>query len=201
LEDRAVIKGKAIPIDISDVDTDQIIPSEFLKIVQKKGLSKYLFYRMRYDEEGRLTGKFPLDEEEYRGAVIIVASSNFGIGSSRENAVWAILDAGIRCVIASSFGDIFYGNASRNGLLCIRMKESEVSELRESAGRKDVFTIDIKKHTIDVSGKQYTFSIEEDVMNKILSNRDEISETIENYGHLIRKYEISAPKFFEPSRY
>lgn len=198
MENRGIIEGKAIPLEISDIDTDQIIPAEFLKIVEKKGLSKYLFYRMRYDECGRLTGKFPLDMPEYSNASILITSSNFGIGSSRENAVWALLDAGIKCVIASSFGDIFYNNALKNKLLCIKIDEERLSEMRRMARNHEKFIVDLEKNRIIVSNKVYDFDLDFEIKNRILSNKDEISETLEKYCKLIERYEMSVPKFFLP---
>ncbi|MCS7129454.1 MAG: 3-isopropylmalate dehydratase small subunit, partial [Candidatus Caldarchaeum sp.] len=127
------VVGKAAPLEADDVDTDQIIPAEFLKVIERKGLGRYLFYRWRYDDRGGLKGDFVLDRPEFRDAKILVAGRNFGIGSSRENAVWALTDFGIRCVIASSFGDIFYVNASKNSLVCVKLPEDKVSQLRNMA--------------------------------------------------------------------
>ncbi len=153
---------------------------------------------MRYDESGRLTGKFPLDMPEYSNASIVVASSNFGIGSSRENAVWALLDAGIKCVIASSFGDIFYSNALKNKLLCIKIDEERLSEMRMMAKKHEKFIVDLESNRIIVSGRVYKFDLDSEIKNRIMTNKDEISETLEKYGKLIERYEMSMPKFFLP---
>jgi 3-isopropylmalate dehydratase small subunit len=193
------LKAKAVPLEMSDVDTDQIIPAEFLKIVERKGLSKYLFYRLRYDNKGNLTGNFVLDKEEYRGAEIIVASSNFGIGSSRENAVWALLDAGIKCVIASSFGDIFYNNALRNGLVCIRLEETKLKELRELARKGEAINIDLDSGTIEVLGSVYRFEVDQELRRKLISKKDEITETLERFGKKIEQHEKFMPRFFIPA--
>lgn len=193
-----IITGKALPLNIDDVDTDQIIPAEFLKITEKKGLSKYLFYRLRYDDKGRITGNFPLDKEEYKGSSIIIASKNFGIGSSRENAVWALVDLGIKCIIASSFGDIFYNNAIRNGLACIVLDEKTLQELRSKAENHDAFVINIEKQEISVRDNKYNFSIDEASKKKLMSKKSEIDETLEKYSDAIKNYEDNFPNFLKP---
>ncbi|MDW8044135.1 MAG: 3-isopropylmalate dehydratase small subunit, partial [Nitrososphaerota archaeon] len=147
------VVGKAAPLEADDVDTDQIIPAEFLKVIERKGLGRFLFYRWRYDDRGALKGDFVLDRPEFRDAKILVAGRNFGIGSSRENAVWALTDFGIRCVIASSFGDIFYGNASKNGLVCIKLSDENVSKMRNLAKTGNLqVAVDLESQTITYSG-------------------------------------------------
>jgi len=193
------VVGKAVPLEADDVDTDQIIPAEFLKVIEQKGLGRYLFYRWRYDDKGVLRGDFVLDRPEYSGAKIIVAGRNFGIGSSRENAVWALTDFGIRCVIASSFGDIFYNNASKNGLLCIRLPEEKVVELRKlAAGGGLTMEIDLPAQTIRAGEREIRFEIEPHIKKRLVEGLDDIQITLEKYYGKIRGYEERMPKYLEP---
>ncbi len=193
------VVGVAVPLDYDEVDTDQIIPGQFLKLVEKKGLGKYLFYRWRYDSDGRLTGTFVLDLPEYRGAKILVAGRNFGIGSSRENAVWALRDFGIECVVASSFGDIFYTNASKNALVCVRLPEEKVVELRDKArgGRLQV-TVDLESQRITYDSVELGFQMEPHIRNRLLSGLDEAGYTLSAYGDKIRQHEERMPRFLKP---
>ncbi|MCS7095066.1 MAG: 3-isopropylmalate dehydratase small subunit [Thaumarchaeota archaeon] len=197
----SVVVGKAAPLDADDVDTDQIIPAEFLKVLQRKGLGRYLFYRWRY-EGGQLTGRFVLDSPEFRDAKVLIAGRNFGIGSSRENAVWALTDFGIRCVIATSFGDIFYGNASKNGLVCVRLPEKDVLELRERARSGGLMLrVDVEKGLVETPyGATYNFEMEPHVRERLLKGLDDIQLTLERYGDAIRRYEERVPKFVIPKR-
>jgi 3-isopropylmalate dehydratase small subunit len=193
------VVGKAAPLEADDVDTDQIIPAEFLKVIERKGLGRYLFYRWRYDERGVLTGDFVLDRPEYRDAKILVAGRNFGIGSSRENAVWALTDFGIRCVIASSFGDIFYNNASKNGLLCVRLPEEKVLELRRKAvGGALTVEIDLPAQTIKAGNQVIVFEIEPHIKKRLVEGLDDIQITLEKYLEKIRSYEEVMPRYLEP---
>jgi len=195
-----VIHGKAAPLEADDVDTDQIIPAEFLKIIEKKGLGKYLFYRWRYNEDGSKKPGFILDEPEFRDASILIAGKNFGIGSSRENAVWALMDFGIKSVIASSFGDIFYVNASKNGLLCIRLPQEKVRNLRELArGGRLYLTIDLSEQTITIStGESIRFEIEQHIKERLVKGLDDISITLSLYDDEIKKFEEKMPSFLIP---
>lgn len=194
------IVGKAAPLASDDIDTDQIIPSQFLKVTEKAGLSKYLFHRLRYDNAGRLTGDFVLDRPEFRGAKVLVAGKNFGIGSSRENAVWALLDMGVKCVVASSFGDIFYNNAARNGLLCAKLSEPELLRLREMAGGGGLaIAIDLEAQTLSYGGDVVRFQMEGHVKERLLNGIDEIGLTITRYDEAIRRYEGSSPPYTRPS--
>ncbi len=193
--------GRAAPLEADDVDTDQIIPAQFLKVTERKGLGRYLFYRWRYDTFGRLTGAFVLDRSEFSGAKILVAGRNFGIGSSRENAVWALLDAGVRCVLASSFGDIFYNNASKNGLLCVRLPEEELAEMRRmgGGGRLEV-SADLEKQSVAYGTKVLGFEIERYVKARLLGGMDEIAVTTSGYEAAIERYERSMPGYLKPRR-
>jgi len=193
------VVGKAAPLEADDVDTDQIIPAEFLKVIERRGLGKYLFYRWRYDEKGALKGDFILDREIFRDARILVAGRNFGIGSSRENAVWALLDFGIKCVIASGFGDIFYNNASKNGLVCIKLDESQVKELRELAKVGNLtMTVDLLNQTITAAGKIIKFEIEPHIKERLVKGLDDIQLTLERYSDKIAIYEAGMPEYLKP---
>ncbi|GBC71064.1 3-isopropylmalate dehydratase small subunit 1 [Candidatus Calditenuaceae archaeon HR02] len=196
------IVGKAAPLEVDDVDTDQIIPAQFLKVLSRKGLGKYLFYRWRFDEEGRPREGFVLDRKEFRDAVILVAGRNFGIGSSRENAVWALMDFGIRCVIASSFGDIFYGNSVKNGLLCVRLEEEIVRRLRGEAAKGGLtLEIDVDAETIKLPGGGIiNFKLEPNVKRRLLEGLDEIEVTLREYGEKIRAYEDRMERYKMPRK-
>ncbi len=196
-----LLEGKAAPLDSDDVDTDQIIPAQFLKVTEKAGLRRYLFYRWRYDESGTLTGKFVLDRQEFAGSKVLVAGRNFGIGSSRENAVWALLDAGICCVVASSFGDIFYSNASKNGLLCVKLLADAVTSLRHRAkGGELSLTVDLASQTISGGGDAVHFDIERHIKERLLSGADDIGLTMGTYEGEIKRYELGAPRYLVPRR-
>jgi len=195
------LSGKAAPLASDDVDTDQIIPAQFLKVTEKAGLCRYLFYRWRYDEAGTLTGNFVLDRPEFKGCRILIAGRNFGIGSSRENAVWALLDAGVRCVIASSFGDIFYNNAARNGLLCVRLPESAVLSMRERAGATGLdVTVDLPTQRLAYQGQVTDFQIERHVKERLLEGTDDVGLTLGSYQDRIIDYERRAPGYTFPTK-
>jgi 3-isopropylmalate/(R)-2-methylmalate dehydratase small subunit len=193
------VEGRAAILDAADVDTDQIIPAQFLKVTEKAGLSKYLFYRWRYDDAGKLTGKFVLDRPEFAGASVLVAGRNFGIGSSRENAVWALLDMGIKCVLASSFGDIFYNNAAKNGLLCVRVPETVMPEIRNAidAGWPTV-SVDLERQTLHYVGQEMLFEIEPHIKERLISGMDDIALTTSSYLPQIERYEKSMATFLKP---
>lgn len=193
-----VIEGKVAPLKAENVDTDQIIPAQFLKLLSRKGLGKYAFYRWRYDEKGKPKQGFILDEPRFRDAAILVAGRNFGIGSSRENAVWALTDLGIKCVIAPSFGDIFYNNAAKNMLLCIRLPEEAVKTLQEKAESGDlILRIDLESQKITGGGLEISFTLEPHIRERFLKGLDDISLTLQ-YENLIEKYEESMPEYLKP---
>src|SRR6266852_3381963 len=191
--------GKACPLEADDVDTDQIFPAQFLKVIERRGMESYLFYGLRHDERGNVHGRFVLDRPEFRGARILVAGKNFGIGSSRENAVWALTDFGIRCVIASSFGDIFYNNASKNGLLCVRLPNQEVLDLRERAASANLtLTVDLAGQTISDGKTTLAFEVEPYIKERLLKGMDDVAFTLKNYEAEIREYERRIPRFVIP---
>jgi len=193
------VEGKAVPLDADDVDTDAIIPAQYLKIAEKAGLGRYLFYSHRYDATGRLTGNFVLDRPEYRDARILIAGRNFGIGSSRENAVWALMDFGLECIIAASFGDIFYSNASKNGLLCVRLAEDTVDDLRtQTTGGALLMSVDLAQQRIRFAGTEMSFEIESYLRERLLRGEDEIAYTLRSYGALVNEHEAAVPKWLRP---
>lgn len=170
----------AAPLPLANVDTDQIIPKQFLATVERTGLGKGLFYDLRFDLEGRENLDFVLNQPAYQGAGVLIAGDNFGCGSSREHAPWALIDFGLRCVIAPSFADIFYNNCFNNGLLPIVLPEAAVARLSEEArGGNHVFTIDLPSQTVtSPSGAVFSFEIDPGRKEKLLRGLDDIGVTL-----------------------
>ncbi|MFN3859052.1 MAG: 3-isopropylmalate dehydratase small subunit [Caulobacter sp.] len=175
------LDGRAAPLQLANVDTDQIIPAQFLKTVEREGLGKGLFHAFRFDEQGGLKSDFVLNRPEYRGASILIAGDNFGCGSSREHAPWALMDFGIDCVISTSFADIFKNNCLNNGLLPVVLKPDEVEALMaEAKGGNHVFTVDLESQTVTApSGARYHFDIDPDRKAKLMKGLDAIGETLQ----------------------
>ena len=176
------LSATAAPLPLVNVDTDMIIPKQFLKTVQRTGLSKGLFYEMRFDENGKPKQGFVLDQPAYENARILVAGENFGCGSSREHAPWALLDAGIRCIIAPSFADIFYNNCFKNGILPIALPQEQVDLLMEDAerGANAVVTVDLEKQEITgPDGGTVKFDIDPFRKHCLLNGLDDIGLTLE----------------------
>jgi len=175
------LDAKAVPLDVANIDTDQIIPKQFLKTVDRQGLADGLFYDLRFDAEGNKKSGFVLDDPIYAGAGVLITGDNFGCGSSREHAPWALLDFGIRCVIASSFADIFYNNCFQNGLLPVVLPEDQVRALMgEAKGGNHVFSVDLESQTVvSPSGARFTFEIEPGRKEKMLKGLDSIGETLQ----------------------
>ncbi|MEW5686798.1 MAG: 3-isopropylmalate dehydratase small subunit [Pseudomonadota bacterium] len=175
------LDAKAAPLPLANIDTDQIIPKQFLKTVERAGLAKGLFYEYRFDEQGREIADFVLNQPAYKGAGVLVAGDNFGCGSSREHAPWALMDFGIRCVISTSFADIFYNNCFQNGLLPVVLKAEEVQQLMDEArGGNHVVSVDLETQTVtSPSGKTFTFEIDAKRKAKMLKGLDAIGETLE----------------------
>jgi 3-isopropylmalate dehydratase small subunit len=193
--------GKVAPFDADDVDTDQIFPAQFLKVTEKKGLSRYLFYRWRYDEKGEPLGTFVLDRPAFRDAKVLVAGRNFGMGSSRENAVWALAEFGIKCIVSPSFGDIFYNNASKNGLLCVKLPDEAVKNLRDASRSADLMLmVDLEKQLISYSGNQFRFDIEPHIRERLMQGVDDIAYTLSNHEREILEYESRMPSYLIPNR-
>jgi 3-isopropylmalate/(R)-2-methylmalate dehydratase small subunit len=186
------LEGRAAPLPIANLDTDQLIPKQFLKTVTRKGLAQGLFYDFRFDFDGKPKPDFVLNQPAYQGTKILVCGDNFGCGSSREHAPWALLDYGVRCVIAPSFGDIFYNNCFENGLLPIRLPADEVHALMEEArGGNHLFAVDLEAQTVtSPSGKVVHFDIHPGRKEKLLKGLDSIGETL-THASDIDRYETA----------
>jgi 3-isopropylmalate dehydratase small subunit len=180
------LDAKAAPLDMANVDTDQIIPKQFLKTVDREGLAAGLFYDMRFDPDGKPKPGFVLDDPAYAGAGVLIAGNNFGCGSSREHAPWALMDFGLRCVIAPSFADIFYSNCFQNGLLPIALPKDQVRALMgEARGGNHVFSIDLESQTVtSPSGQVFAFEIDPGRKEKLLKGLDAIGETLAVEGDI-----------------
>jgi 3-isopropylmalate dehydratase small subunit len=183
----------AAPLPIVNLDTDQIIPKQFLSTVEREGLADGLFYDLRFDAAGEPKPDFVLHKEAYQGAQILIGGANFGCGSSREHAPWALNDFGIRCIIAPSFADIFYENCINNGILPVTLPQESVDQLVEEAkGGNHLFIVDLESQHISApSGKIYAFGIDEGRKAKLLQGLDDIGMTLQ------RAYDIEA---FEEQR-
>jgi len=176
------LTGIAAPLDIINVDTDMIIPKQFLKTIQRSGLGKNLFDEMRYTAEGDEIADFVLNQPAYRAAQILVAGDNFGCGSSREHAPWALLDFGIRCVIAPSFADIFYNNCFKNGILPIVLPQEDVDKLMDDAkrGANATVSIDLESQTIKgPDGGEISFEVDAFRKQCLLEGLDDIGLTLQ----------------------
>jgi 3-isopropylmalate/(R)-2-methylmalate dehydratase small subunit len=175
------LTGVAAPLNIVNVDTDMIIPKQFLKTIKRTGLGKSLFYEMRYTEVGKEIADFVLNKPAYRKAQILVAGDNFGCGSSREHAPWALLDFGIRCVISTSFGDIFYNNCFKNGVLPIKVKPEDLEKLFDDAerGANATLSIDLEKQEIrGPDGGMVRFEIDPFRKHCLLNGLDDVGLTM-----------------------
>jgi 3-isopropylmalate/(R)-2-methylmalate dehydratase small subunit len=172
----------AAPLPLANVDTDKIIPARFLKTIKRSGLGKSLFAGLRYDEAGGERPEFVLNREPFRGAEILIAHENFGCGSSREHAPWALLDFGIRCVIAPSFADIFHGNCFKNGILPVVLPRSVCDQLMEDArlGANARITVDLGRQVVvRPNGEEIPFSIDPFRRHMLLNGLDEIGQTMQ----------------------
>ena len=182
------IKSIPVHIPILNIDTDMIIPKQFLKTIKRTGLGKNLFYEMRYDEKGKLVKDFILNNEPYKNSKILLAGKNFGCGSSREHAPWALLDFGIRCVISSSFADIFYNNCFKNGILPIVLEEKFIRELSDYSKRKDEVYVNLPNQEIKYGNKLINFKIDEFKKKCLLEGLDDIGLSLNKIKD-IEKYE------------
>jgi 3-isopropylmalate/(R)-2-methylmalate dehydratase small subunit len=183
------LTATACPLDIANLNTDQLVPARYLKWPRAAGLGKVLFHDLRFDADGQERPDFPLNRPAWRGAKIIVGGRNFGCGSSREAAVWALCDYGVRCVIAPSFGDIFSGNAVQNGLLAAIASDEETTEMTAAlAGRPGLeMTVDLERQTILCGGRTCTFSIDPVRRTRLLNGWDDIALT-ESYRDRITAF-------------
>ena len=172
---------KSIPsyLSLQNIDTDMIIPKQFLKTIKRTGLGKSLFYEMRYDENGKIIEDFILNKDPYNKSRILLAGKNFGCGSSREHAPWALSDFGIKCVISSSFADIFYNNCFKNGILPIKIDEQIVVELSEYSKRKEEIEIDLEKQEIKYGNIISKFEIDSFKKKCLMEGLDDIALSLE----------------------
>ncbi len=185
------LTGVAAPMPIVNVDTDMIIPKDYLKTIKRTGLAEGLFAEMRLNEDGSENPDFVLNKPAYRNATILVAGDNFGCGSSREHAPWALLDRGIRCVISTSFADIFYNNCFKNGILPVQVTEDELEKLMDDANRGSnaVLTVDLEKQTITgPDGGTISFNVDQHKRHCLLNGLDDIGLTMEK-AESINTYE------------
>ena len=186
------LTGVAAPMPLVNIDTDMIIPKQFLKTIKRTGLGANLFDEMRFDRDGKEIEEFVLNQPAFREARILVAGDNFGCGSSREHAPWALLDFGIRCVISTSFADIFYNNCFKNGILPIKLPKEQVDALMEDAerGSNARMTVDLEEQTVTGSdGEVYGFEIDPFRKHCLLNGLDDIGLTTEAAATSIDAYE------------
>ena len=181
---------KSIPahLPLMNIDTDMIIPKQFLKTIKRTGLGKSLFYEMRYNEEGKIIKNFILNNEPYSKSKILLTGKNFGCGSSREHAPWALLDFGIKCVISPSYADIFYSNCFNNGILPITIAANIIQELSEYSKRKKEIEINLKEQEILYGNKKIKFDLDPAKKKRLIDGLDEISMSLEKVSS-INKYE------------
>ena len=177
---------KSIPsyLSLQNIDTDMIIPKQFLKTIKRTGLGKSLFYEMRYDENGKVITDFILNKEPYNKSRILLAGKNFGCGSSREHAPWALSDFGIKCVISSSFADIFYNNCFKNGILPIKIEDQTVVELSEYSKRKEEIEIDLEKQEIKYGNKVKKFEVDSFKKKCLIEGLDDIALSLEKTSQI-----------------
>ena len=184
------INLKSIPtyLPIVNIDTDMIIPKQFLKTIKRTGLGKNLFYEMRYDENGKEIIDFILNKEPYKSSKILIAGKNFGCGSSREHAPWALLDFGITCVISSSYADIFYNNCFKNGILPITISEEKIKELAEYSNRKEEISVDLVEQKITFGNNEIKFEIDDFKKECLIEGYDDIALSL-NHKSKIESFE------------
>ena len=188
-----ILKGIPANLPMINIDTDMIIPKQFLKTIKRTGLGKSLFFEMRYNEEGKKIKDFVLNEEPYNRSSILLTGKNFGCGSSREHAPWALLDFGIKCVISSSFADIFYNNCFKNGMLPIILEEKQIQELIKYSERKENIEVNLEDQKIIYGNNQIKFQIDSFKKKCLLNGLDDIalslakSDKISSYEEEIKK--------------
>ncbi len=179
------LTATAAPLPLNNVDTDMIIPKQFLKTIKRTGLSEGLFYEMRYDVDGNKNEDFILHQPVYDEAKILIAGDNFGCGSSREHAPWALLDFGIRCVIAESFADIFFNNCFKNGILPIALPEETVTELMEIAKQpSNQMTVDLERQIVIANEQSFSFDVDPFRKHCLMNGLDDIGLTLEKMEHI-----------------
>ena len=173
------LKGIPANLPMINVDTDMIIPKQFLKTIKRTGLGKSLFFEMRYDENGKKIESFILNKEPYNNSPILLTGKNFGCGSSREHAPWALLDFGIKCLIGPSFADIFYNNCFKNGMLPIVLNQDEIKEIAQYSERKESIEINLKEQKIVFGNKRINFKIDNFKKKCLLDGLDDIALSLE----------------------
>ena len=175
------IKLKSIPayLPIVNIDTDMIIPKQFLKTIKRTGLGKSLFFEMRYDNDGNQIKDFILNQDPFTKSQILIVGKNFGCGSSREHAPWALLDFGITCIISSSYADIFYNNCFKNGILPIKISDEEIKEISEYSKRKEQISIDLQEQKIIFGNKEIEFKIDQFKKKCLMEGLDDIDLSLE----------------------
>lgn len=188
-----IFSSKLIPIDLINIDTDQIIPKQFLKLVQKTGYDSFLFYDWRYDTDGKPKTDFVLNNPKYRDRSILLVRDNFGSGSSREHAVWALRDFGIKVVLAPSFADIFYSNCFKNGVLPIILSQDIIEYLFKNADTAQI-RVDLAAQRIEFDAKSLHFDVSESNKRMLLEGMDEIAMTLKFESH-ISDYEKKKPTY------
>ena len=191
MEKFITIKGIAAPLPMINVDTDMIIPKQFLKTIKRSGLGKNLFHELRFDMQGNIKNDFVLNWDPYKKATILIAGDNFGCGSSREHAPWSLLDFGFKCIIAPSFADIFYNNCFKNGILPIRLDQEKVNILMSEAKNKNQLTINLDEQKIILAGENVIeFDIDPFRKKCLVEGLDDIGLTLQKKDK-ISKYEES----------
>ena len=175
-----ILKGIPAYLPMMNVDTDMIIPKQFLKTIKRTGLGKSLFFEMRYDDNGKKIEEFVLNKRPYNNSPILIVGKNFGCGSSREHAPWALLDFGIKCVISPSFADIFYNNCFKNGMLPIILEQQKIEELAQYYERKETIEINLSEQQIIFGNKRIEFKIDPFKKKCLLNGLDDIALSLEN---------------------
>ena len=195
------ISIKSIPayLPIVNIDTDMIIPKQFLKTIKRTGLGKNLFFEMRYDQSGKEINDFILNKSPYDNSKILIAGKNFGCGSSREHAPWALMDFGITCVISSSYADIFYNNCFKNGILPITISEEQIKEISEYSKRKEEIAVNLPNQIINFGNKEIKFEIDQFKKKCLIEGLDDIALSLEKSEKIItyeNRMKISKPWIF-----
>tara|TARA_Y100000590_G_scaffold415935_1_gene514266 strand:- start:1064 stop:1687 length:624 start_codon:yes stop_codon:yes gene_type:complete len=191
-----ILKGIPANLPMINVDTDMIIPKQFLKTIKRTGLGKSLFFDMRYDENGKMNKEFPLNNEPYNNSPILLAGKNFGCGSSREHAAWALLDFGIKCIISSSFADIFYNNCFKNGMLPVILDEKKIKEIVQYSNRKENIEINLTNEEITYGNQRVKFKIDPFKKKCLLNGFDDIALSLQKSDQILsfeNKIEKSKP--------
>ena len=194
-------KLKSIPayLPIVNIDTDMLIPKQFLKTIKRTGLGKNLFFEMRYDDQGNVIKDFILNQEPFNKSKILIAGKNFGCGSSREHAPWALLDFGITCVISSSYADIFYNNCFKNGILPIKIEEEKIKQISEYSLRKEEIKVDLNEQKIIFGNNEIKFDLDPFKKKCLIEGLDDIALSLEKSEKIVsfeKKLKILKPWIF-----